>query len=61
MFSRSRLKLALVVCLATFGATSILLYQGRPRSHFAEEMIFFVEGGSAVGALAISIALIATL
>ena len=60
MFSRLRLKLALLACLIIFGVTVILSHDGRTRP-FSEEAIYFLEGGSAAGAISISIALIATI
>jgi len=61
LFSRSRLKLGLWVCLTIFGFATVLLFNGRPRAFFGEDMIFFLEGTSAAGAVAISIVLFATI
>ena len=61
MLSRSRLKLGLMACLIVFGFTTVLSHEGRTRPFHEGEAIFFLESGSAIGALAISIALIATI
>lgn len=61
MISRSRLKLGLLACLAVLGVTTVLSHEGRTRYFKEEELIFLLESGSAVGAVAISIALVATI
>jgi hypothetical protein len=61
LFSRPRLKLGLLACLVIFGVTVVLSHEGRPRHFSEEEAICFLERGSAAGAIAISIALIATI
>jgi hypothetical protein len=55
------LKLGLLACLAVLGVTTVLSHEGRTRYFKEEELIFLLESGSAVGAVAISIALVATI
>jgi hypothetical protein len=56
-----RLKLGLLACLIVLGITTVLSHDGRTRPFREEETMFLVETGSALGGLAISIALIATI
>jgi hypothetical protein len=56
-----RLKLGLLTCLIVLGISTVISHDGRTRAFREEETMFFLESGSAVGAIAISIALIATI
>jgi hypothetical protein len=61
VFSRSRLKWGLLVCLIILAETNIFIFQ--PDSTLAlwvKDTLFFAETGSAAGAIAFCLALIAT-
>jgi hypothetical protein len=61
MFSRRNLKWGLSGCLIMLALTVLLSYNGGKFSLREKDALYFIETGSAVSAVAISIALVATI
>ena len=61
MFSRRSLKWGLLACLLILVLTVMLSYNGGRLSLHEKDALYFLETGSAVSAVAISIVLVATI